>query len=234
MNPTSEIPLVLVNPVNATLGAQATATLIVVDDDAPPSVLFSPSAYTATETAGIVNVTVILDAVSGYTVTVGYTAGSASGQVTFAPGVTSGLFTVAVIDDTKDEPNEVIPLALLNPVNVTLGAPATATLTVLDNDLPPSVRFDASAYTVTESVESATVTATLSAASDFTVNVTYTVGVTSGQVAFAPGITVTTFTVAVASDTIDEPDGMILLALASPVNATLGNPSHSQADCDGR
>lgn len=69
-------------------------------------------------------------------VTVDYRVNDSGGQLVFAPGVTVQTFTVAITDDTKDEANELIPLALVDPVNATLGTLATATLTIARRPAP--------------------------------------------------------------------------------------------------
>lgn len=63
-----------------------------------------------------------------------YTA--ASGTLTFADGVTSQTFDIPILDDTQSEGHETVTLQLTNPTNgVILGTRATATLTILDNEL---------------------------------------------------------------------------------------------------
>ncbi len=61
-----------------------------------------------------------------------------SGTLTFNPGETSQTFTVPITDDAVDESNETVTSDLSNPGHATLGTPASATLTITDNDPPPS------------------------------------------------------------------------------------------------
>ena len=183
---------------------------------------FAAGAYTVIEDMGTASSAVTLSAAASASMTVNYTAGGNSGQLTFAPGVTSRTFLVTIVNDLKDEPNEVIALALASPANATLGARPTATLTVVDNDPPPSVSFAAGAYTVTENVGTATLTVTSSAASGYTVTVNYTAGSNSGQLTFAPGAITRTIPIAIVDDLNNKPNEVIALALASPANATLG------------
>lgn len=74
------------------------------------------------------------------------TAGTASGEdaalpagtLTFAPGQRSASFAVATREDALDEDEETIALALRDPAApLALGQPATATLTIADDELAP-------------------------------------------------------------------------------------------------
>ena len=58
----------------------------------------------------------------------------AAGSLTFNPGQTSQTIAVAITDDTLDEPNETVILALSNATNATVGTTNRATLTIVDND----------------------------------------------------------------------------------------------------
>jgi hypothetical protein len=60
---------------------------------------------------------------------------SASGTITFSPGITSQLITVTVQGDTNFEPDETFNLMLNNPQNVTIVI-STATGTILNDDVP--------------------------------------------------------------------------------------------------
>lgn len=140
---TETVTLSLTNPVNADLGLPSVLNVVIVDDD-EPAVALSASAYTATEGAGSVLITVTLDQPPALTVTVAYAAAPgtadatdftpASGTLTFAPGQTTRTFSVLLADDVRLEPTETVLLSLSAPVNATLGAPANATLFLTDND----------------------------------------------------------------------------------------------------
>ena len=56
------------------------------------------------------------------------------GVLRFAPGEVEKSFSVPIIDDAFVEGTEVVQLLLSNPVGTSLGAAATATLTIIDND----------------------------------------------------------------------------------------------------
>jgi hypothetical protein len=197
------------------------------------------------EAAGTAAITVTMSSVTALTVTVPFTttdgaatAGSdyldATGTLTFTPGVTTTTATVPVINDTTNEADETVALALGSPTNATLGSTASAVLTILDNDAAPTVQFDAAAYSVNEGAGTATITATLSAASGQTVTVNYatadntaTAGSdytsASGTLTFTAGVTSQTFTVSITDDSLDEiPTELVTLSLSGATNATLG------------
>jgi len=56
------------------------------------------------------------------------------GTLQFAPGVTTRTISIPIIDDVYAEGNESFTITLSNATGATLGAPATATLTITDND----------------------------------------------------------------------------------------------------
>jgi len=110
-----------------------------------PAVQFSSATYSALENSGAALITVTLDLSSAVTATVSFTTsdGTASGvsdyapvsqTLTFAPGATVVTVTVPITDDVVYEGNETTNLELSNPNGATLGAPNTATLTIVDDD----------------------------------------------------------------------------------------------------
>jgi hypothetical protein len=56
------------------------------------------------------------------------------GTVTFAPGESFKTISVLVVDDSYAEGNETFGITLSSPQGATLGTPATATITIIDND----------------------------------------------------------------------------------------------------
>jgi hypothetical protein len=159
--PDETVVLELARPVNATPGAPFSATLVIADDDGPPAVSFAQAVYETNEGAGDAWVTVTLSHLSAFTVSVDYAAvdGSAvaphdylpvsgtlifppgdyipmSGTLAFPPLAGGGVFTVPIVDDGVDEPDETVVLELARPVNATPGAPFSATLVIADDDEP--------------------------------------------------------------------------------------------------
>src|SRR5207245_6053989 len=56
------------------------------------------------------------------------------GTLSFAAGETSKSFSVAIIDDSYAEGNELFRVTLSNPSGATLGTPSLATVAIVDND----------------------------------------------------------------------------------------------------
>ena len=111
----------------------------------PPTVQFSAGSFSVGESAGTATISVTLSAPSGKSVSVSYatsdgsaSAGAdyspASGSLTFNPGQTARSFSVTILPDALDEPDETLNLALSGPTNAGLGTPTAAILTITDDD----------------------------------------------------------------------------------------------------
>ncbi len=245
--PDETIILTLSNADNADIGDDNQAELTILNDDDPPSVSFSSDSYSLTEEDGPATITVTLGQESGQIVTVVYDTNdgtaiagedysSAGGTLVFDPGDTIQTFDVTITADTKDEIDETVNLMLHSPGNAILTDPSAATLTIQDNDEPPDVYFDTTAYTVTEDTGPASITVTLSAESGKSVTVTYTASdgtattsedynAVSDTLTFDPGDTAQTFDVSIIADLKDESDETVNLALNIAGNSNITNPS---------
>src|SRR5262249_45167439 len=91
--------------------------------------------------------------------------------LTFAPGETAQTFSVPVVNDLLDEPDETVQLALSDPWHAHLGDPDTATLTIVDDDFTPKVKLAPTYFAVQEAETTVTVTAALSGRADLPVTV---------------------------------------------------------------
>lgn len=235
----------LSSPVDATIG-DATATVTLQDDDAPPALAAGDAS--ATEGGGTLGLGVTLSAASGRTVTVGWATGdgsaaapadyaAASGTLTFLPGETSKTVDVQVEDDALDEDDEGFSVSLADPVNASIADAQSAGL-VLDDDPTPSLSVGD--VTVTEGNPPGTTTAqftvSLSAESGRTVTAAWTTAdgtaaapddyaAGSSTLSLPPGQTSDTVVVAVQRDELDEDDETFTLELSGPGNATLADGS---------
>jgi hypothetical protein len=130
-----------------------TATLTIagqsfnVTQAAAPSVLqFSGSAYAVGEDGSSVVLTVTRTGATGGVVSVNYATSNGTatggadyatqtGTLNFADGETSKTITISILEDQIVEGDETFMVTLSNPTGgATLGSPATATITIGDND----------------------------------------------------------------------------------------------------
>lgn len=126
-----------------------------------PLVYFAASSSDALEDAGTVSVTLLFDLSLYEQVVIPYTIlGSAeqgadydllSSNPLIVSSGTSTQIQLIIHDDTMDEEDETIILVLGEPINAILGSPSVHTLTILDNDDPPTIKFAFSGTNVTES-----------------------------------------------------------------------------------
>ncbi len=134
----------LSNPTNATISDGQGLGTIVNDDSGPPGLKFtvannfvvegSASSMTVTRTGDISGAVAVDYATSDGTASSKGDYTTTIGTLRFAAGEHTKSFDVPVIDDRFDEPNETVNLTLSNPTGATLGEPATATVTIQDND----------------------------------------------------------------------------------------------------
>jgi hypothetical protein len=109
------------------------------------TIQFSAASYSVNENSGSVTITVTRSGGATGNASVQYatadgTASSGgdyiamSGIITFAPGERSKSFSVFVTDDGVKEANETFSVVLSNAANAVLGSPASAIVTIIDND----------------------------------------------------------------------------------------------------
>ncbi|MCE7980179.1 MAG: DUF11 domain-containing protein [Caldilinea sp. CFX5] len=154
-----------------------------------------------------------------------------NGVISIPAGQTTATFALPLLDDLMDEDDETIVLTLSSPSGAALGANATLTLTILDNDAVPVLSL---AHTSTgESAGSVSFVVALNVPSGRTVTV---IANTSNVTAIAnedyiplvnylvtipPGQTTAIVTVQLINDGAPEGTEQFALGLSSPVNASL-------------
>jgi uncharacterized repeat protein (TIGR01451 family) len=155
---------------------------------------FSAAAQDVNENAGTANVTVTrtggIDGAASVQVSVDGTSTATGGgdDYTFAGATinfadndaTPQVFNISIVDDGAVEPSETIVLTLGTAVGAAVGAPATHTVTILDNDVapPPSANLS-----ITKTLEPGPVTQGG--------DVTFTLAVTNAGPAAAANVVVT-------------------------------------------
>lgn len=197
--------------------------------------------------AGPVNAvfTVSLSAASAQTITVNFATAdntatapadytTASGTLTFAPGVTSQPVTVIVRGDTLDELDETYFVNLSGATNATI-ADNQGLGTITDDDATPSLTINDISVTEGDAgTVNAVFTVSLSASSGQTVTVNFATAdntaiapadytSTGGMLTFAQGVTSQPITVPVQGDILDELDETFFVNLSGAVNATISN-----------
>jgi len=242
------VVLTLGTPRNASLGIIDQRTVTLTDDDSPPSVEFELLSQSPGEGVGNVQVGVRLSEASGLDVTVPFTLGgdardpedySAPGEeLVIDAGSTEGLLQFAIVDDALPEGDETIELLLETPAHATLGAQTSHTVTLQDDDPPPSVSFAQDSLVASEGAGQLAIGVVLSHPSGLDVSVPYTITGTATSPddfsvdasplvipAGAPGLELM---VAPVDDFLYEGDEAIEITLGEPTNATLGAiPAHT-------
>lgn len=228
-------------------GKSITDTAMVVFTSPPTPTVGFVSAYAGVpEIEWPVKLPVQLSSIYPQPVTVDYsvTGGTATGggvdytlspgTLTFSPGDTTASISLAVQDDSLNEPDETVVIALSNPTNATLGPIATELVTIVDNDEPPSVRFDLASSSGSEAISPAQLAVELADESAETATVDYAVtggtasgggidyALASGRLTFSPGDKTEYISLIVFDDSVDEPDETVIVTLTNPSNVTLG------------
>jgi uncharacterized repeat protein (TIGR03806 family) len=237
----------LSKPTFATLGS-ASATGTILNDDAiggatrvnvvGASVLEGDNgttnlAFTVNLNGPASNVITVDYATADNSATAGADYVAASNTLTFNVGQTMQTVNIQVNGDTQIETDETFTLALSNPTGgITLGT-ATATGTILNDDVPVIGVSDASVVEGNSGTRNLTFTVSLNAAglSDVTVSYSTSDGTAtvanldylsaSGTLTFAPGETSKTVSVTVNGDTDIEPDENFSFNLSNALGAAI-------------
>lgn len=142
------IIVTLSNPTNGNLSSvnPIAHTYTIIDDELPPTIQFNSTSSSGAESVTPVLLQVDLSFISGLNASVSYTVtgtatggGSdytlANGTLLITAGSPSGNISTIIVDDANVEFAETIIVTLGSPVNATLGANTTYTLTIVDNDV---------------------------------------------------------------------------------------------------
>jgi Calx-beta domain len=236
---------------SAVLGAPATGTVTIADDDPAGQIDFKSLHYDVDEHDGQATVTVQRLGGVGGAVSIDYstsdgtaTAGSdyeaANGTLTWAAGDSADkAFTVPVSWDGRVEDAESINLALTNPGGGSdLGPNNVAVISIVDDGASGPLTLSSTSYSVGEADALVTVTVTRSGGSlGGPVAVDYTTGdgtatagsdyvAASGTLTFDQGEDSTSFTVPLTTDAVHEGDETFQVTLSNAVGgASLGSPA---------
>ncbi len=235
----------LITAINGNItDSQGVGTL--TNDDTPGSIQLSASSYVVNENAGTAPITVtrtggLSEGVTVRFVTVDGTAAqggdytSIRTTLAFAPGESTKVVDIPILNDNIDEPDETVVIALESPTGgAVLGNPINAILTIVDDDTAPSLMINnvtqnegnsgSAAFTFTVSLTGqsassvsvfySTADGTASAPSDYA-------SIPQGTLIFDPGQTAKQVTVLVNGDFNNEANETFFVNLNGPVNATI-------------
>ncbi len=215
----------------------------------PGEFRFSSAAYSVGESGGdfVVNVERVNGSLGEATVRVATAAGTAtagldyvpaSGVLTFADGVTTGAFVVAILEDDLDEPTETVLLALSDPTGgTTLAAPSNAVLSIHDNDGPGIIVLGADSFIAGEGDGTIAIPVLRLGGADGEVSVEFSAvggtatdgldfAATNGVLTFADGVVSQSFTIVLFDDDEFEETETVWIALSSSTGgASIGEPS---------
>jgi len=230
--------------------ASDTVNVNVTAGDPAGSLQFSSITYSANEDDTNATITVTRTGGSGGTVGLSYatadgTANSpddysyTSSTLSWANADTENkTFTIPLVNDSNVEANETVSLFLLNPTGgATLGT-KNATLTIVNDDVPGTIGFSSTSYSINENGTSATITISRTVSSNGAVSVNYSTAngtataasdytANSGTLNWADGDSADkTFTVSISNDSMVEGNETIALTLNGETGgATLGTSS---------
>ena len=227
-----------------TVGAPASATGTILNDDVPTATIAVSPAAVAEDGAANLVYTVTLNSASATALninfTVGGTAANGTDYATIASplvipaGSTTGTITVNPTADATNEADETVSITLAAGSGYTVGVPNSATGTILNDDLPNLTITDVTVTEGNAGITNATFTVSLSAPAGpggVTFDIATANGTATGGVDFVaqnstgqtilPGSSTYTFTVLVNGDTLNEPTETFLVNVTNVTNAVL-------------
>ena len=251
--PTETVVLTLTASTNYFLGLTNSATAAIADagicpptvtvaatDAAAAEALSDPAVFTLTRTGLTsspltVNYTLTGTAVNG----TDYTAVPLS--VVIPTGASTATVTITPIDDAVFDPNETVILTIAANAAYLVGAPSSATATILDNEVgPPTVTVLATDAAAAEALQNPAVF-TLSRSGPttdpLTVNYTLTGTAVNGtdytavplSVVIPTGASNTTVTITPIDDLVVEPNETVILTIAANAAYVVGAPNSATA-----
>ncbi|KPA10632.1 Na-Ca exchanger/integrin-beta4 domain protein, partial [Candidatus Magnetomorum sp. HK-1] len=239
--PTESFSVHMIAYTNVSAGGTTIATIEISDNDIGPTISWTPAGSSASENSGSVQITATLSMVSGLASSIDYTVGGtatngmdytlADGTLTIAAGLTSSNITIDLGNDIIDENSETVILRMVTYTNTANGVSTEYTLTIIDDDNPPTISFDPISKNSPESTAIVSIHTTLSSASEKMLSADFsTIGGTAssgidytlinGTLTFMPGETTKAITCSVADDSIEEVSETILVGLSNFVNVT--------------
>ncbi len=225
---------------NGTESGVQTATTIITDDDAAPTVTLTRNNASVVEAAGTSVFTATLSAVSGLPVTValGFTGSAtatsdytrSASQIVIPAGNGTGTITITAVQDALDEVDETVVVDITGVINGFENNIQQSLTSITDDDAAPTVSLSRNNSLIAEAGGIVVFSAILSAASSLPVTVdlgfTGTAAFTSDytrtgtRIIIAPGATSGSITVTATQDSIDEANETILVDITGVISGT--------------
>ncbi len=240
----ADLQVTLSNPINATLGAAASHTFTIADNDGGPgtntipTISFRRGRQSVKESIGAATVEGVLSDVHTVQVEVNVEEAGGSAEnpadytftpttLTWAPGVRVASIQVPIVDDNLNESNESFRLMLSSPINGELGAGTETMVSIVDNDTVLA-GFQSSSSSVQEAAGSVDIPLHLSVPSSRELTITLSPGGTaeldvdytlsSEQVVFPAGVTSRAVTVTlIDDDNVEETKTLTLTVRSSGI-----------------
>jgi len=220
-----------------------TAQIVDISAATAGTVQLAVSGQVVSEAAGTATITVTRTggANGSITVTASTSDGTATAPgdytattvtLTFPEGVTSRTFTVPIVNDNIDEPDEAFNVTLSANIGGRITAPSTQTVTIADDDLSAISINDIKIAEGYSGQSNAVFTISLSNPNSQTVTVNYATAngtavagsdyvATAGTVTFPPGVTSQPVVIPIIGDAIFESDETFFVNLSNPVNGAI-------------
>lgn len=249
------IKLVVIDGTGATLGANATAEVHILDDDSgDPEFRWGSTSFSFDESADVQMVPVVRYGPSGSAETIKCEYTNVAGNdatedddfeldpsvqtLQFASGELVEYCEIRIIDDNDIEGDEVFGLELFDESVGDIAGTNPVTVTIEDDDSAGAFRFTASSYNVLEDVGTGIVTLTVeringttgAASVDFetvagTASVTSDYLTETGTLNFSTGVATRTIEVEIIDNAVVESTESFTVVLSDPVGAVLASPS---------
>ncbi|EHI48880.1 Calx-beta domain-containing protein [SAR116 cluster alpha proteobacterium HIMB100] len=249
--------LTLSSPSGATLGATTAHSYTITENEAVPTIQFNAATSSGAESVSSASIQVDLSGASSTDITATFTVtGTATGGgsdhnlangsvLIAATNLSANINISSIIDDSLYEGDETIIVTLSAPSGATLGSTDAHSYTITDNEVQPTIQFNAASSSGAESVSSAVLQVDLSGASASAVTANYTVTGTAtgggtdytladGTITIAANSISDNITIAsIIDDNLYEGDETVIVTLSSPTGATLGaTTAHSYTITD--
>lgn len=200
-----------------------------VSEDGATNLVFTVTRSLNLSSPTVVNLT------TGGTATSGVDYTGAVSTVTIPSGATTATVVIDPVADTVVEPNETVILTVAAGSGYTVTAPASATGTILNDDLPTASIAVSPASVTEDSGTPLVYTVTLDQPALAAISINFTVGGTatsgsdyaavSSPLVIAAGATTGTITVTPTADSAVEPNETVALTLAAGTGYVVGAPA---------